>query len=85
MNCIDFQNEFEVQNGLSQSAELHLADCPDCNKFSSQQPKLWEMLHGLGTVEVPKDFDFQLKARIANAQSSNEKAGFFPPFVTHYL
>lgn len=80
MKCIEFQNEFEEQGALSETAKLHLEECAKCQSFSFQQNLVWEMLGGLGRVEVPKDFDFRVKARIAEARagSHSRENRFFP-------
>src|SRR5687768_9209398 len=45
----------------------------------SDEQKISEMLGGLKRVEAPKDFDFHLKARIANARPADyQRAGLFP-------
>jgi membrane-associated protease RseP (regulator of RpoE activity) len=79
MKCRDFKNEFEDRAALSETATLHLDSCGDCKKFHFEQTRLWEMLGGLNRVEAPKDFDFQLKAKIARAKPGDyQQTGFFP-------
>lgn len=80
MKCVEFQNEFEEQNSLSEAAETHLFHCKDCQKFEADQNRVWEMLGGLGQVEAPKDFNFRVKARIAEAKPADFKGEtiFFP-------
>lgn len=80
MKCVDFQNEFEERNALSEFATLHLEDCKNCQNFSYEQNRVWEMLGGLGKVEAPKDFYFGVKARIADAKSGDfqPQTNFFP-------
>lgn len=79
MKCRDFKNEFEDRAVLSETATLHFDSCNDCRKFHFEQTKLWEMLGGLNRIEAPKDFDFQLKAKIARAKPSDyQQTGFFP-------
>lgn len=80
MKCVEFQNEFEEQNALSEDAETHLFHCRDCQKFESDQNRIWAMLGGLGQVEAPKDFNFRVKARIAETKLDGykEETGFFP-------
>ena len=51
----------------------HLRDCGDCREFHEKQTKLRQIVGGLGTVEAPADFDFRLRARLANESAS---AGF---------
>ena len=80
MKCVDFQNEFEEQNALSEKATLHLEDCKNCQNFSYEQNRVWEMLGGLGQIEAPGNFNFGVKARIANAKTGDyqTQTGFFP-------
>lgn len=79
MNCREFQNEFEENAELNSAATLHLDSCTNCQKFHFEQTKLWEMLGGLNRVEAPKDFDFQLRARIARSKPEDyRQTGFFP-------
>lgn len=51
----------------------HLRDCGECREFHQQQIKLRQIVGSLGTVQAPADFDFRLRARLANESSS---AGF---------
>lgn len=78
MNCRDFLSEFEDRNALSETATLHLSQCPGCQKTSRQQTQVWQMIDGLRRVEAPKDFDFHLKARIAKASADDFKPRFLP-------
>lgn len=83
MNCRSVRREIEEVapgNLLSASAGDHLKDCPQCNAFREDRLKLREMLSSLGAVEVPADFDFRLRARLAN-----EKRGAKQPFVMRNL
>ena len=79
MNCRSVRREIEeVAPGklLSVSAGDHLKSCAQCNSFREDRAKLREMLSSLGAVEAPADFDFRLRARLAN-----EKRGAKQPFV----
>ncbi len=78
MNCRDFLIEFEDRNALTESATLHLNNCPGCRKTKAEQTHVWQMIDGLGRVDVPKDFDFRLKARIAKAKTNDFKPRFMP-------
>jgi membrane-associated protease RseP (regulator of RpoE activity) len=80
MKCVDFQNEFEERNALSEMANLHLEDCKNCQKFSYKQNRVWEMLGSLGQVKAPGNFNFGVKARIADTKSGNyqTQTSFFP-------
>ncbi len=76
MNCQEFQNQFEQRAELSKVAALHFENCEECRDHS----KLLEMLLGLERVEVPGDFDFQLKARIAQGSPKKVSHGWIPSF-----
>jgi len=78
MNCREFLNEFEERNVLTETATLHLKTCPGCKKTSGEQIRVWQMIDGLNQVSAPKDFDFRVKARIANAQPADYQPKFFP-------
>jgi len=83
MNCRNVRREIEeVAAGdlLSSSASEHLKNCAECEIFREQRLKLREMLSSLGAVEAPGDFDFRLRARLAN-----EKRGSGQPFVMRNL
>lgn len=78
MNCREFLNEFEERAALTQSATLHLNDCPDCRKTSGNQSRVWQMIDELHQVGAPNNFDFRVKARIANARPSDFQRSFLP-------
>ena len=44
----------------------HLKECLACREFHQTQTKLRQMVGSLGTVSAPADFDFRLRARLAN-------------------
>src|SRR6185436_15951771 len=82
MNCRSVRREIEeapLGNLLSASASDHLRECPECNLFREDRLKLHEMLSGLGGVEAPGDFDFRLRARLANEKPGGQ------PFVMRNL
>lgn len=78
MNCRDFLNEFEDRNALSETATLHLNDCVDCRKINSVQTRVWQVIDGFKPVDAPNDFDFRVKARIANAKPGDFRQPLFP-------
>lgn len=85
MNCREFTNEFEERNALSQRATLHLNDCPDCQKMSSRQTYVWQMIDALNQVNAPNNFDFRVKARIANTRPKDFQATRFLPALRYVL
>jgi hypothetical protein len=66
-------------------AQAHLQDCGSCASFYDDRQKLREMISGLETVEAPGDFDFRLRARLANLRAEPVSAfssfGFGLPAV----
>lgn len=77
MNCQDFQNEFEAADSLTQVATQHSQNCADCRDFQMAQSRVSELLQGLQRVEAPKDFDFQVRARIARQKEKDRAVPFF--------
>ncbi|MBA4120974.1 MAG: hypothetical protein H0X72_00730 [Acidobacteria bacterium] len=78
MNCRDFLTEFEESERLTKAATRHLNDCPNCKKTSSEQTRVWQMIDILPRVDAPVNFDFRVKARIANSKSADFQSRFFP-------
>ena len=78
MNCRDFINEFEDRNALGETATLHLNDCADCKKINGVQTRVWQIIDRFEPVAAPKDFDFRVKARIANAKPGDFQSRFLP-------
>ena len=48
----------------------HLATCADCSEFHARQTRLRQLVGSLGMVSAPADFDFKLRARIAQAEAN---------------
>jgi hypothetical protein len=65
--------ELPLSDDCSMYATKHLSECEECREFHQKQTKLRQIVGSLGTVEAPADFDFRLRARLANESSS---AGF---------
>src|ERR1041384_5028328 len=63
-------DELMLGVACSSSAAEHLRECAGCSEFHQQQTKLRKIVGSLGTVEAPADFDFRLRARLANGASS---------------
>lgn len=77
MNCKEFKIEFEDTRVLSETATLHLGECPDCKVLHLELTQIWRMIEALPQVEAPSDFDFRLKARMANAKPSDFQPGWW--------
>ena len=85
MNCREFIIEFEDRNALSEPATLHLTICADCKNISDRQTRLWLMVEELKPVAAPNDFDFRVKARIANAKPSDFQKPRLLPILRYVL
>src|SRR5215211_9113818 len=70
-------DELTLGDECSVDATRHLRDCSECQEFHQKQTKLRQIVGGLGTVEAPPDFDFRLRARLAN-DSSNTAFHLWP-------
>jgi hypothetical protein len=63
-------DELMIGEACSIAATEHLRDCASCREFHEQQTKLRQIVGSLGTVEAPADFDFRLRARLAQSNGS---------------
>ena len=66
-------DELMLGDDFSVTTRQHLRDCGECREFQQKQTRLRQIVGSLGTVQAPADFDFRLRARLANESSS---AGF---------
>jgi hypothetical protein len=64
-------DELMLGDACSPSATKHLLLCDSCREFNEQQTKLRQIVGSLGTVEAPADFDFRLRARLAQGNGSS--------------
>ncbi len=53
--------------------------------LNSDERKIAGMLGNLRRIEAPKDFDYRLKARIANAKPSNDRPAAFLPVLRYVM
>lgn len=63
-------DELTLDETCSTTAIEHLRGCGACREFQEKQTKLRQIVGSLGTVSAPADFDFRLRARLANESSS---------------
>ena len=63
-------DELMLDETCSTAALEHLRECGACREFHEKQTKLRQIVGSLGTVAAPADFDFRLRARLANESSS---------------
>ena len=79
-NCEEIRRELDelmLDEAYSASAVEHLKRCPTCREFYETRTKLRQMVGSLDTVAAPPDFDFRLRARLAN-DSSSQGFHFWP-------
>jgi len=72
-NCEVIRRELDelmLDETCSASTVEHLKDCSACREFQETRTKLRQMVGSLGTVAAPPDFEFRLRARLANGSSS---------------
>ncbi|SRR5260370_25132076 len=72
-------DQAEVNQQLSPQAAAHVTSCASCGEFKSERASLRELLGSLEPVTAPADFDFKLRARIA--QQSGSPRSFFRSFM----
>lgn len=63
-------DELMLDETCSTTAVDHLRECGECREFYAKQTKLRQIVGSLGTVAAPADFDFRLRARLANESGS---------------
>jgi hypothetical protein len=74
-------DELMLDETCSTAAVEHLHGCGACREFQEKQTKLRQIVGSLGTVSAPADFDFRLRARLANESSSTSHFNFVPSFT----
>ncbi len=74
-------DELNLDETCSTAAIEHLRDCGACREFQEKQTKLRQIVGSLGTVAAPADFDFRLRARLANESSSASHFNFVSIFM----
>lgn len=78
-NCEVIRQELdELMLGDTYSTDAldHLRDCASCREFNEKQTRLRQIVGSLGTVSAPPDFDFRLRARLAD--NANGAFHFWP-------
>jgi hypothetical protein len=72
-NCDVIRRELDevmLVDNCSAVALSHLRECSDCQEFNQKQTRLRQIVGSLGSVRAPADFDFRLRARLANEAGS---------------
>ena len=75
-------DELTLDETCSTAAVEHLRGCGACREFQEKQTKLRQIVGSLGTVSAPADFDFRLRARLANESSSVSHFSFLSSFMS---
>ena len=73
MNCKQIREAIDAASGHNSyggHVASHLSGCPDCHRYSDEAASLLRLLSAQPRVEAPPDFEFRLRARIANAQAA---------------
>jgi hypothetical protein len=65
-------DESDRPEALAYEAGQHIASCADCSQFADERAKLKELLRSAGRVSAPPDFDFKLKARLAEVKARKD-------------
>jgi hypothetical protein len=73
MSCKQIREAIDAASGHASyggHVASHLSGCPDCHRYSDEAASLLRLLSAQPRVEAPPDFEFRLRARIANAQAA---------------
>lgn len=76
-------DELTLGETISAAAAAHLRECAECREFNERGTRLRQIVGSLGTVSAPPDFDFRLRARLAN--DANGAAFHFWPLARRGL
>ena len=75
MNCQEIRFAIDMENASTNvPAQAHLRDCPSCRQHVAETNSLRALLRQQPRLEVPGDYDFRLRARIARAESERQMA-----------
>ena len=64
-------DELLLDDDPGSEVSIHLVACPECSDFHLKRTRLRQLVGSLGTVAAPADFDFRLRARLANENSGS--------------
>jgi len=71
-------DEADRPEALDYGASHHIASCVGCSQFADERAKLKALLESAGRVSAPPDFDFKLKARLAEVKERKSSWWFTP-------
>lgn len=86
MNCQNIRAAIDASSPrepFSGNVTSHLAACQNCGDYAAQMTALLTLMNDVPRVEVPGDFDFRLRARLAQAKAAQAPRGglsFFNEF-----
>ncbi len=73
MNCQEIRNAIVIEP-TDRPSTAHLLNCSSCRQYAAEMSSLRALLRQQPRVEVPSDYDFRLRARIARAESDRRLA-----------
>jgi hypothetical protein len=75
-------DELLLNDGLGSEISTHLDGCAECSDFHSKRTSLRQLVGSLRTVPAPADFDFRLRARLANENTGSTLRFWSNPYRT---
>jgi hypothetical protein len=72
MNCKNYKTAIDTASSRAPygvEVKSHLSGCPDCRNYADETNSLLALLKQQPRVQVPPDFEFRLRARMAREQS----------------
>ncbi|HKX27054.1 MAG TPA: hypothetical protein VJ302_05110 [Blastocatellia bacterium] len=80
MKCQDVRSAIDLashREPMSSTANIHLTGCSSCHRYADETKALLQLIKAQPEIEVPADFDFKLRARIARANSERQRPAAF--------
>jgi hypothetical protein len=82
-DCKAYREEIEELAGvgrLSLEARAHVNACAPCHALEQERASLRSLVRELEKVEVPADFEFRLRARMASSRGGGRRNPFRPVY-----
>ena len=86
MNCQNVRTAIDAaspREPFSEAVTLHFAACQNCCDYAAQMTAFFALMNEVPRVQVPNDFDFRLRARLAQIKAEPAPRGglsFFSEF-----